>query len=146
MLENLELPRNGWESKLLLQCRRHLVVEPKRGQAVLFYNQHPDGRKDLVGHAPPPASLLSHTSIFLCFFSRFSAKNEYECHSECSPLNAAERTRVRERSMFLRFATRPPFVLVLHRCFTVVALIEAEAVDARVSGLSLFLRRSVFSF
>ncbi|CAM9298641.1 unnamed protein product, partial [Ectocarpus sp. 4 AP-2014] len=39
--------RNGWEEKLLLQCRRHMVVAPKRGQAVLFYNQHPDGRKDL---------------------------------------------------------------------------------------------------
>lgn len=48
VLENLDLPRNGWEQKLLLQCRRHMVVEPKRGSAVLFYNQHPDGRKDLV--------------------------------------------------------------------------------------------------
>ncbi|CAN0366324.1 unnamed protein product, partial [Hapterophycus canaliculatus] len=48
VLENLDLPRNGWEEKLLLQCRRQMIVEPKRGQAVLFYNQHPDGRKDLV--------------------------------------------------------------------------------------------------
>lgn len=48
VLENLDLPRNGWEQKLLLQCRRHMIVEPRRGQAVLFYNQHPDGRKDLV--------------------------------------------------------------------------------------------------
>ncbi|CAM9615338.1 unnamed protein product [Ectocarpus sp. 12 AP-2014] len=47
VLENLDLPRGGWEEKLLLQCRRHMVVAPKRGQAVLFYNQHPDGRKDL---------------------------------------------------------------------------------------------------
>ncbi|CBN75608.1 conserved unknown protein [Ectocarpus siliculosus] len=47
VLENLDLPRSGWEEKLLLQCRRHMVVAPKRGQAVLFYNQHPDGRKDL---------------------------------------------------------------------------------------------------
>ncbi|CAN0584625.1 unnamed protein product, partial [Ectocarpus sp. 12 AP-2014] len=46
VLENLDLPRGGWEEKLLLQCRRHMVVAPKRGQAVLFYNQHPDGRKD----------------------------------------------------------------------------------------------------
>eukprot|EP00752_Nemacystus_decipiens_P008301 g7421.t1 len=48
VLENLDLPRSGWEQKLLLQCRRHMIVEPKRGSAVLFYNQHPDGRKDLA--------------------------------------------------------------------------------------------------
>lgn len=48
VLDDLGLPRNGWEEKLLLQCRRQMVVAPKRGQAVLFYNQHPDGRKDLV--------------------------------------------------------------------------------------------------
>lgn len=48
VLEDLELPRGGWEEKLLLQCRRNMVASPKRGEAILFYNQHPDGRKDLV--------------------------------------------------------------------------------------------------
>ncbi|CAM9829612.1 unnamed protein product [Pylaiella littoralis] len=48
VLETLELPRKSWQEKLLLQCRRQMVVEPKRGHAVLFYNQHPDGRKDLT--------------------------------------------------------------------------------------------------
>lgn len=67
VLENLDLPRNGWEEKLLLQCRRQMIVEPKRGQAVLFYNQHPDGRKDLVSFVACPPS--SPSPLVLCFVS-----------------------------------------------------------------------------
>lgn len=48
VLSELGLPRSGWEERLLLQCRRNMAVPPKRGQAVLFYNQHPDGRKDMA--------------------------------------------------------------------------------------------------
>ncbi len=80
VLENLELPRNGWESKLLLQCRRHLVVEPKRGQAVLFYNQHPDGRKDLVSHVIRPRYRKVQSRQY--FFSSLSLTPKFVFASE----------------------------------------------------------------
>jgi prolyl 4-hydroxylase len=36
----------SWERKMVAQCRSRLAVKPKKGDAVLFYSQHPDGRVD----------------------------------------------------------------------------------------------------
>ena len=38
--------RDSWEEKMVSQCKSSLSVSPKRAKSVLFYSQHPDGRKD----------------------------------------------------------------------------------------------------
>ncbi|GMH83131.1 hypothetical protein TL16_g09493 [Triparma laevis f. inornata] len=38
--------RDSWQEKMVSQCKSALSVSPKRAKSVLFYSQHPDGRKD----------------------------------------------------------------------------------------------------
>mmetsp|Transcript_21825 Transcript_21825/g.29927 ORF Transcript_21825/g.29927 Transcript_21825/m.29927 type:complete len:506 (-) Transcript_21825:297-1814(-) len=38
--------RGSWEEKMVGECRHRLAVKPKKGEAILFYSQHPDGRID----------------------------------------------------------------------------------------------------
>lgn len=38
--------RGSWEESLTAMCRTRLSVKPKKGKAVLFYSQLPDGRED----------------------------------------------------------------------------------------------------
>ncbi|CAM9620482.1 unnamed protein product, partial [Phaeothamnion confervicola] len=45
-LESIGITRNSWEEKLIAQCRSRLAFKPKKGAAVLFYSQHPDGAVD----------------------------------------------------------------------------------------------------
>ncbi|CAM9507867.1 unnamed protein product, partial [Discosporangium mesarthrocarpum] len=40
------LKTHTWEANLLHQCRQKMIVAPRKGEAVLFYSQHPDGRVD----------------------------------------------------------------------------------------------------
>jgi hypothetical protein len=37
---------NGWEADMVEQCRTRFAVAPRRGQAILFYSQMPDGALD----------------------------------------------------------------------------------------------------
>lgn len=37
---------NGWEADMIEQCRGRFAVAPKRGHAILFYSQTPDGALD----------------------------------------------------------------------------------------------------
>ncbi len=39
--------QNSWEETMVANCRRHFVVRPSRGRAVLFYSQLPNGELDL---------------------------------------------------------------------------------------------------
>mmetsp|Transcript_4607 Transcript_4607/g.18348 ORF Transcript_4607/g.18348 Transcript_4607/m.18348 type:complete len:292 (+) Transcript_4607:967-1842(+) len=38
--------RGSWEESLVGQCRSKLALKPKLGEALLFYNQKPDGSRD----------------------------------------------------------------------------------------------------
>ena len=38
--------RGSWEEKMVAQCRSRLAVKPKKGKAIMFYSQLPDGSPD----------------------------------------------------------------------------------------------------
>ena len=38
---------DSWQEKMVAQCQSALHTKPHRAKAVLFYSQHPDGRKDI---------------------------------------------------------------------------------------------------
>lgn len=40
------LAPGGWEERMMGQCAGRLAIQPRKGMAVLFYSQHPDGRVD----------------------------------------------------------------------------------------------------
>eukprot|EP00658_Telonema_sp_P-2_P072228 TRINITY_DN6139_c0_g1_i4.p1 TRINITY_DN6139_c0_g1~~TRINITY_DN6139_c0_g1_i4.p1 ORF type:complete len:357 (-),score=47.93 TRINITY_DN6139_c0_g1_i4:260-1330(-) len=39
-------PPDSWEAEMVQSCASSLAVTPKKGGAILFYHQHPDGRLD----------------------------------------------------------------------------------------------------
>ena len=39
-------PPNSWQRNMVADCRTMFTVKPKRGEAILFYSQHPDGTVD----------------------------------------------------------------------------------------------------
>lgn len=59
--------KEGWEADMVEQCRTRFAVTPRRGQAILFYSQTPDGALDpssLHGmNTPPQQSHIDHWSI-----------------------------------------------------------------------------------
>lgn len=47
--------QGSWEESLTAMCRRRLSVKPKKGKAVLFYSQLPNGQEDKMAiHAACP--------------------------------------------------------------------------------------------
>jgi 2OG-Fe(II) oxygenase superfamily len=40
------ITKGSWEEKMVAICRTKLSVRPKRGRAVLFYSQFPNGKSD----------------------------------------------------------------------------------------------------
>jgi len=36
----------SWQRKMVADCRTMFTVQPRRGEAILFYSQHPDGQVD----------------------------------------------------------------------------------------------------
>ena len=45
-LRNAGLDEDSWEGRLVALCHEKFAVPPRRGDAVLFYSQTPDGRLD----------------------------------------------------------------------------------------------------
>jgi len=45
-LNQYKIENNSWEHTMVKQCREHFSVKPKRGDALLFYSQLPDGTLD----------------------------------------------------------------------------------------------------
>jgi prolyl 4-hydroxylase len=37
------LPEDGWERQLLVDCRTKLSIKPRKTSVLLFYSQHPNG-------------------------------------------------------------------------------------------------------
>jgi prolyl 4-hydroxylase len=43
---NLNKDNSTWETKMSKQCESRFSVQPKKGSAIFFYSQHPDGEMD----------------------------------------------------------------------------------------------------
>jgi len=39
-------PENSWQRKMVADCRTMFSVKPRKGDAILFYSQHPNGEVD----------------------------------------------------------------------------------------------------
>jgi prolyl 4-hydroxylase len=46
LLEGAKLRENSWEGDLIEKCYTRFAVPPRKGDAILFYSQTPDGRLD----------------------------------------------------------------------------------------------------
>mmetsp|Transcript_1650 Transcript_1650/g.3936 ORF Transcript_1650/g.3936 Transcript_1650/m.3936 type:complete len:484 (-) Transcript_1650:79-1530(-) len=46
LVEEAGLDKNSWEDKLITKCYNQFAVPPRRGDAILFYSQTPDGHLD----------------------------------------------------------------------------------------------------
>jgi hypothetical protein len=49
-LSSIGIEKGSWEEKLLAQCRVRLATQPRKGSAVMFYSQHPDGELDMKSY------------------------------------------------------------------------------------------------
>ena len=47
-LKSIGIKPGSWEERLVVQCRSKLAVKPRKAEAVLFYDQHPDGAQDMA--------------------------------------------------------------------------------------------------
>jgi prolyl 4-hydroxylase len=46
LLKDANLGPGSWEAQLIQKCYTKFAVPPRKGDAILFYSQHPDGRLD----------------------------------------------------------------------------------------------------
>lgn len=64
------LSEGSWEERLTLACYAKFAVPPRRGDAILFYSQRPDGRLDETSlHGACPVLKVSQLDLARLVFS-----------------------------------------------------------------------------